>query len=71
MSLAEDGTIGGCAETGAGNTSAHYRKVLEYIVKYGDKSGLQRVISVCDMTLKGRDCFEHLRDEPRRDKTAG
>jgi len=43
--------------TGWVSNEAQYRKVLECIVKYGERQGIKRSIQLCDMTLKGMDVF--------------
>ena len=47
--------------TGSASDDDHYLKVLEYIVKYGDRVGIKRAVQVCAMTLRGINMFNVMR----------
>ena len=53
---------------------AALRVVVGYVAKYGERSGIKRVVQVCDMTLKEIDVTKYLREDnitPEQARSAG
>lgn len=48
------------------SNEAQYRKVLESIVKYGERHGIKRVVQYCGMTLNDIDVFTNSRCEVKK-----